>query len=67
LAHNGRYIWSATGKPFYYSNWHKGEIPRDERRSCVFTATDKFWNDGTFGWDEDYCNTKHHFICEEQL
>jgi len=67
LDRNGEFVWASTNRPLVYSNWHRAGGARDPRRNCVYTATDRFWGDGTYGWEEDYCANRMKFICEESL
>lgn len=64
---NGYFTWSSTARPMVYTNWHRSGARKDPRRNCVFTATDRYWGDGTYGWDEEFCQNRLKFICEETI
>ncbi|ODN00622.1 Tetranectin-like protein [Orchesella cincta] len=67
LDRNGEFVWSSTLRSLVYTNWHRAGVRRDPRRNCVYTATDRFWGDGTYGWEEEYCANRMKFVCEETL
>lgn len=63
LAKTGEFVWQSTGQKFVFTDWSPGNPSHMEANGTVQHCVEVYY-DVSLQWDDGFCETPNHFICE---